>query len=461
MKSLEMANKITSVPHARVCWVLTAEGGKYAKEGTPEYALYQMLKSVGEIPADEVKKSDKSVGLNVLLRDKLAVASEGRVRLTNSSVEMVDIIAQQLCVIGETGEGLEDEITKHVEVCELQKLSKRKLVSKVSKTVFDISPTPSFSTIMERLEVDLSKTTLQNGSWRTSKFKPYNFNAAGVPPKHGSVHPLNATMSKFKNILIEMGFEEMPTQRWVESCFWNFDALFQPQTHPVRDEHDTFFLKYPANHEEPRENVGRMPRDYFNRVKKMHESGDDQSYGWECDWKAEEACKLILRTHTTAITSQVLRNMAVEYQDSGVMKSKRFFSIDRVFRNETLDATHLAEFHQVEGVVAEQGASLAKLMGVIKTFFEKVGIENVRFKPTYNPYTEPSMEIHGFHPKLGKWCEIGNSGVFRPEMLRPLGLPDDACVLGWGLSLERPTMIAHNIKDIRELFGPKAKLTVF
>lgn len=113
------------------------------------------------------------------------------------------------------------------------------------------------------------------------------------------------------------------------------------------------------------------------------------------------------------------------------------FSIDRVFRNETLDATHLAEFHQVEGVVAERNLSLGHVIGLFTEFFKKCGIENLKFKPTYNPYTEPSMEIFAYHEGLKKWVEIGNSGLFRPEMLLPMGLPPDVNVAGFGLSLER------------------------
>uniref|UniRef100_A0A453PNK6 phenylalanine--tRNA ligase n=1 Tax=Aegilops tauschii subsp. strangulata TaxID=200361 RepID=A0A453PNK6_AEGTS len=82
-------------------------------------------------------------------------------------------------------------------------------------------------------------------------------------------------------------------------------------------------------------------------------------------------------------------------------------------------------------------------------------MSKLRFKPAYNPYTEPSMEIFGYHEDLKKWVEIGNSGMFRPEMLLPMGLPEGVNVIAWGLSLERPTMILRNIDNIRKLFGPK------
>lgn len=136
----------------------------------------------------------------------------------------------------------------------------------------------------------------------------------------------------------------------------------------------------------------------------------------------------------------------------------KFFSIDRVFRNETLDATHLAEFHQVEGVIVDRGIGLHNLLGIMKTFFKKIGLTQLKYKPAYNPYTEPSLEIFGYHPQLKKWIEIGNSGVFRPEMLEPMGLPKDVSVIAWGLSLERPTMIYYGVDNIRDLFGHKVNI---
>lgn len=113
---------------------------------------------------------------------------------------------------------------------------------------------------------------------------------------------------------------------------------------------------------------------------------------------------------------------------------------------------------QVEGVVADRNLTLGDLIGVIAEFFKKLGITELEFKPAYNPYTEPSMEIFCFHPGLKKWMEIGNSGLFRPEMLLPMGIPKDVNVIAWGLSLERPTMIKYGINNIRDLIGPRIDL---
>jgi len=246
-------------------------------------------------------------------------------------------------------------------------------------------------------------------------------------------------------ILLELGFEEMPTQRWVESSFWNFDALFTPQRHPARDAQDTFFIKEPAN-------TIDIPNDYLKIIKQTHETGGWGSIGYRYDWKESETRKNVLRTHTTSISTRMLHALAKEY------KPAKYFSIDRVFRNENMDATHLCEFHQIEGLVCDKNLTLGDLMGVIQTFFERVGITNIKFKPAYNPYTEPSMEIFGFHPQLERWVEIGNSGMFRPEMLLAMGLPPDVNVIAWGLSLERPTMILYGIDNIRDLFGHKVKI---
>ena len=257
--------------------------------------------------------------------------------------------------------------------------------------------------------------------------------------------------TQYRKIFVQMGFEEMPTNKYVESSFWNFDALFQPQQHPARDAHDTFFLTNPAT-------CNECPEEYLARVKDVHENGGYGSVGYRYMWKRSEANKNLLRTHTTAVSSRMLEKLARQTEAQGFWEPKRYFSVDRVFRNETVDKTHLAEFHQVEGLVADKGLTLGDLIGTIKQFFTRLGMPDVRFKPAYNPYTEPSMEIFAYHAGLGKWVEVGNSGMFRPEMLRPMGLPEDVNVIAWGLSVERPTMILYGINNIRDLFGHKVDL---
>lgn len=229
---------------------------------------------------------------------------------------------------------------------------------------------------------------LRRGEWATAAFKPLNLNAMGSGTGGGHLHALLKVRAEFRAILLEMGFSEMPTARFVESSFWNFDALFQPQSHPARDAHDTFFVTRPAS-------AASVPEAYLARVKAMHEGGGAGSIGYRYHWKRGEAMKNLLRTHTTAVSARMLHALA---NQPGGFRPTRYFSIDRVFRNETLDATHLAEFHQVEGVVADYDLSLGDLLGVVAEFFRRVGITNLKFKPAYNPYTEPSMESSGTTP---------------------------------------------------------------
>jgi len=205
---------------------------------------------------------------------------------------------------------------------------------------------------------DITQELILSGNWKNLHFKEFNLDSQGVDPKGGYLHPLLKVRSEFRQIFLELGFEEMPTNNFVESSFWNFDALFQPQQHPARDAHDTFFLSDP-------EKTNSLPKDYVERVKEMHERGGHGSIGWQYNWDYEEATKNILRTHTTAVSSRMLYKLAQEG-----FKPKKYFSIDRVFRNETLDATHLAEFHQIEGLIADYNLGLVDLMGILSVFFQ-------------------------------------------------------------------------------------------
>jgi len=119
----------------------------------------------------------------------------------------------------------------------------------------------------------------------------------------------------------------------------------------------------------------------------------------------------------------------------------KYFSIDRVFRNETLDAKHLAEFHQAEEILIYKNIGLANILGVMEAFFKIIGMTNLLYKPAFNPSTETSLKIFAYHPMLKLWVEIGNNGIFRPEMLETMGFEKDVSVIAWELSLERPTMI--------------------
>ncbi|KAJ3229558.1 hypothetical protein HDU81_005253 [Chytriomyces hyalinus] len=423
-------------------WVLTDEGAGIADEGSPEVKVFNAIPEGDEgisIPAlQKIVGDSYKFGQGAAFKNKwIKKSAAGLARAVNS---VSDNTQKDLLSI-RNGNVLADKV--------MADYKKRKLVDKKKTSSYSVSKGSKFTTTIEKEETDITQEMIQSGDWKKVQFKKYNFapGVTGVAPRGGYLHPLMKVREEFRQIFLELGFSEMPTNKFVDSSFWNFDALFQPQQHPARDAHDTFFLKDPATDD-------KFPKDYMERVKKVHSEGGYGSIGYGYDWKKEEAEKLILRTHTTAISSNMLYKLAQEKE----FKPAKYFSIDRVFRNETTDATHLAEFHQIEGVVADRGLTLGDLVGVLHTFFQKLGIPKIKFKPAFNPYTEPSMEIFSWHDGLGKWVEIGNSGMFRPEMLRPLGLPEDVSVIAWGLGLERPTMIKYGYDDIRELLGHKVNI---
>ncbi|XP_078540901.1 phenylalanine--tRNA ligase alpha subunit isoform X1 [Lissotriton helveticus] len=424
-------------------WELTAEGKEIADEGSHEVRVFQSIPAEGMAQSELMKLPSGKVGFSKAMSNKwirLDKNAAGGPRIFRAVDSVDDSVKEKLLLVLQGKAEILDEKEKN-------ELKKRKLLSEVTIKTYWIRKGSAFSTTVAKQETDLTPEMISSGSWRDKKFKSYNFDALGVMPECGHLHPLLKVRTQFRQIFLEMGFTEMPTNNFIESSFWNFDALFQPQQHPARDQHDTFFILDPAE-------ASDFPMEYLERVKKVHSKGGYGSQGYKYNWTIEEARKNLLRTHTTAVSARMLYQLAQQEAFTPV----KYFSIDRVFRNETLDATHLAEFHQIEGVVADYGMTLGDLMGILKEFFNKLGITKLRFKPAYNPYTEPSMEVFSYHEGLRKWVEVGNSGVFRPEMLLPMGLPEGVSVIAWGLSLERPTMIKYGINNIRELVGHKVNL---
>ncbi|BFY99225.1 hypothetical protein BsWGS_02265 [Bradybaena similaris] len=445
IKSLQSLGNIIKVEDKQnKRWQLTEEGVLVLQKGSHEAVLFEAIpkegidqtKLMNSVPNAKVGFS-KAMSAGWIKVDKTAKDGPKVFRQVDSIADTVKLCLEKISKLN-----LND-------VTEEQKkdFKKRKLIAEVKEVTYMVTKGENFTTVISKPVVDLTPEMISSGSWKTTQFKPYNFNALGVPAVRGHLHPLLKVREQYRQIFLEMGFSEMPTNNYIESSFWNFDALFQPQQHPARDAHDTFFLSDPAN-------ASAFPMDYLDKVKEVHSNGGYGSQGYKYDWKLEEAEKNILRTHTTAVSARMLYKLSLEKE----FRPVKYFSIDRVFRNENLDATHLAEFQQIEGVVADRGLTLGDLMGVINQFFSKLGITKLRFKPAYNPYTEPSMEIFSYHEGLKKWVEVGNSGMFRPEMLLPMGLPSDVSVIAWGLSLERPTMIKYGINNIRDLVGPKVDL---
>lgn len=425
---------------------LTKEGEEIAANGSHEAKVFAAVVAaldglkIADLPGIVGKDNAKVGQGNAFKRGWIKKDKD----LLRASTESIVDETQQLLIGVQTTNTLSDPKA-------LQDLKRRKLVSLSKEHDYEFVKGPKYAREFVKEETDLTPEMLANGSWKTTAFKSKNFNAKGAVSPTGTFHPLNKVRQEFRNIFFEMGFEEMPTNRFVETGFWNFDALFVPQQHPARDLQDTFYISDPAVADGPRADAPNdlhCPKSkdseqsldyqkYWDNVREVHEHGKFGSVGYRYPWSADESLRLVLRTHTTSISTYMLHKLAANPAPA------RYFSIDRVFRNEAVDATHLAEFHQIEGVIADYGLTLGGLIGFMEVFFAKMGIHQLRFKPAYNPYTEPSMEIFGYHAGLGKWVEIGNSGMFRPEMLESMGLPKDLKVYGWGLSLERPTMIKY------------------
>jgi len=255
----------------------------------------------------------------------------------------------------------------------------------------------------------------------------------------GREHPINRLINEIRIVWVSMGFEEI-YGAIVQPSFWVFDALFTPQDHPAREMQDSLYVLGSTS------KVSDIK--LLQRVRATHENGwKTGSIGWRYKWSKAESIRSVLRTHTTALSSR--------YLAQNPDKESRIFSIGRVFRNENLDATHLFEFTQIEGVVSEKGATARRLLGYMSQFYKGLGFDDVRFVPTYFPYTEPSFEPQVYSKELHQWIELGGSGVFRPEVVIPLGVKNN--VLAWGFGLERMALLRYKLSDIRDLYSNSLK----
>lgn len=320
-----------------------------------------------------------------------------------------------------------------------------------------------------RAVTQLTPDLLTDGAWQNVDLQPYDVTLAAKTVFPGKEHAFQRTLDNVRRVFLEMGFTEVASP-WIESSFWDFDALFQPQDHPARDMQDTFYVARPDRSELPDEAL-------VERVRRTHEDGGDTgSTGWRYRWSRETAQKPVLRTHTTAATIRALAEHATRVgkweggkvgmtghatdanpshlptfpPSHAACPPGKYFVIGPVFRRETVDYKHLPVFHQVDGIIVDPHASLATLLGTLSAFYGKMGFPKVRFRPSFFPYTEPSAEVFLWFEQRQEWVEMGGSGIFRPEVTLPLGITDR--VLAWGLGLERLAMMIHGLKSIGELY---------
>ncbi len=245
----------------------------------------------------------------------------------------------------------------------------------------------------------------------------------------GRTHPIVNLIREVNEIFVGLGFTEIEGPV-LQSSFWNFDALFTPQDHPAREMQDTFYISKLKGNEFATE-------DQVRKVAKSH------SEGWGYKWDIEVAKGIVLRTHTTPIT--------LKYLADAKPPRAKIFSVGRVFRNEKISYKHLAEFTQVEGVVTGSAVTLRDLIGLQLEFYSRLGIKEVKFWPTFFPYTEPSLQTMIYNERLEKWVELFGMGIFRPQVTRPLGIANP--VLAWGGGLERIAMLRLSLADVRDLYN--------
>ncbi|MCQ2052656.1 MAG: phenylalanine--tRNA ligase subunit alpha, partial [archaeon] len=268
----------------------------------------------------------------------------------------------------------------------------------------------------------VTDSIIQCGKWKNSEFRKYDVQTFAPAVYPAKKHPLSRLGAEIRRLYTSMGFTEFDGE-YVEPAFWDLDVLYVPQDHPARELQDTFYLSNPRRFDlSPYE-------DLIKKVKSIHENGGDTgSIGWGGKWSREIAEQALLRTHTTVNT--------ITYVSKHPEAPAKVFSLSRIFRKESIDATHLPEFTQIEGIVIDENANFDMLVSLIKEFYSKMGFDQVRIRPAYFPYTEPSLETEVFFN--GKWMELGGAGIFRPEVVAPFGVKYP--VLAWGLGFERLAM---------------------
>jgi len=225
-------------------------------------------------------------------------------------------------------------------------------------------------------------------------------------PRRGHAHVVTQAWERLEDVFIGLGFQIAEGQH-VETDYYNFEALNMPPDHPARSMHDTFYVQ----HDESR-----------------------------------EPGSTVLRTHTSPVQIRVMQTIPPPIYM--VMPG-------RVFRNETTDATHLAVFHQLEGLVIDRGITLADLAGTIDAFTKAFfGSEfGSRLRPSYFPFTEPSAEFDIQTPS-GQWLELGGCGMVHPNVLRAGGLdPEEWSGFAFGFGIDRMAKERHAIGDVREMFS--------
>ena len=407
-------------------FIYTDEGKEYLKHGLPETQILKFIRN--ETPlVDLQKQSTFRIGFGQLRKKGLISVNNGMVSKGGNPSTADDEAALKN---PQAGDPRTKEFIKRSILQETETVTYRVSITLEGTALVKKSHTITLESEHKIVIGTLSRDQIISREWKNLNLRRYD--VAKLPKRvyPGKTHPYQRLIEEMRQILLEMGFTEIYGDI-VQSSFWNFDALFQPQDHPAREMQDTFYLKEQAP----------LPAGW-EKVRDMHErGGETSSTGWGGTWNKKKAEQCVLRTHTTSLSIQHLA--------ANPNPPVKAFCISRVYRREAIDPTHTPEFEQLEGIVMDKGVSFRHLLGYLKEFYGRMGFEDVRFRPAYFPYTEPSVEPEIYVDGLG-WVEMGGAGIFREEVTAPWGITYP--VLAWGLGVSRVAMLKLGLKDLRLLY---------
>jgi phenylalanyl-tRNA synthetase alpha chain len=438
-----------------ISYEITELGADYFKNGTPEERIIDLLQKGKKLTLPELAQSlnleNKDVGsaYGILAKDGLLSMNGNKAVFINDrdKTNRIKKIRALLAILAEKKSIRDTDLPLELQEL-ISSLSKKRgsatsICKQIERDEVIYTLTTKGEAVKKALAAKgvtgeeiglLTPELLKSGEWRKQNFRSYNINTPPVRVLLGRKNPYVEFLDKLKDKLISLGFEEYDGPL-VETEFWNCDALFMPQFHSARDIHDVYYLKDP-------EYAKSIAEPYLTQVALTHENGfKTGSRGWGYEFDKQFTKKLILRSQGTVLSAKALISAKVP---------GKYFGVVRCFRYDKVDATHLADFYQTEGIVLGENVNLRTLLGLLKMFAEEVaGAKEVKYVPGYFPFTEPSVEVHIRHPELG-WFELGGAGIFRPEVTLPLGI--NVPVLAWGLGIDRMALISLGLKDIRDLF---------
>ncbi len=403
----------------------------YREEVLPEEYLFNLLKEKKEVNLEDIKEINGfNIAIGELKKNKVIDIKNGKIVLIKDHFKSY---VRKLDKKLKEGKLLEEEEKKYLE--------KRGLLGKKEAVEYFVLINEKIENIdFSKLKIKINKLTKQDiksGRWKELGVKKYGINDPVSKIWGGRKHPLTVFIDKIKEIWLSMGFKEQKYEIIVPALL-NFDVLMVPHDHLAREMQDTFYIEF---EEGSNTNLNEF-KDLLERTKEVH----NRFYGF---FDENESKRMLIRTQDTVVSAYFLYKVM---QNKEKIPTK-IFSIGKVFRNETIDKTHLAEFFQSEGLVIDKNLKFEDLVGFIKSFFDKLGFKKIKFKVAYFPFTEPSLEVFAYHDKLGKFIELGGAGIFRKEINEIFGIPKAYNMLAWGLGIERIAMIYYDLKDIRDLLS--------